>query len=76
MSDKNIFLELPSSSLFENRIEPVWTSTKGAALILGISPNALRIRRCRGQIECRYFGKHLRFNVNYLYSLLREQRGA
>lgn len=62
--------------LFEKQIEPVWTSTKGAAQILGISPNALRIRKCRGEIECRYFGKYLRFNVTYLYSLLRQERGV
>ncbi len=34
---------------FENKIEPMWASTKIAAAILGISPNALRIRKCRGQ---------------------------
>lgn len=59
---------------FENQIVPVWASTKAAAQILGISPNALRIRKCRGEIECRYFGKHLRFDVNYLTSLIRDQR--
>lgn len=64
--DRNLF--------FENKIGPVWASTKVAAAILGISPNALRIRKCRGQIECRYFGNQLRFNVNYLQSLLRETR--
>ncbi len=62
------------SSLFQNRIAPEWISTKEAALILGISTNALRIRKCRGEIECRYFGKHLRFNVNYLLSLFRDER--
>jgi hypothetical protein len=64
--DRNLF--------FENKIEPVWASTRVAAAILGISPNALRIRKCRGQIECRYFGNQLRFNVTYLQSLLRETR--
>ena len=59
---------------FENQIVPVWASTKAAAKILGISPNALRIRKCRGEIECRYFGKHLRFDVNYLASLIRDER--
>ena len=60
--------------IFENKIEPMWASTKVAAAILGITPNALRIRKFRGQIECRYFGNQLRFNVNYIQSLLRETR--
>ncbi len=57
---------------FEKQIVPVWASTKVAAQILGISPNALRIRKFRGEIECRYFGRHLRFNVGHLQSLFRE----
>lgn len=57
---------------FENQMVPVWASTKVAAQIFGIAPNALRIRKCRGEIECRYFGKHLRFNVSQL--LFRETR--
>lgn len=61
-------------ALFENRIVPKWVSTKVAASILGISPNALRIRKCRGKVECKYFGKELRFNVTYLESLFRDQR--
>lgn len=63
-----------NDSIFENKIVPMWASTKVAASILGISPNALRIRKCRGEIECRYFGNELRFNVSYLLSLFREQR--
>lgn len=60
--------------IFENKIEPMWASTKVAAALLGITPNALRIRKFRGQIECRYFGNQLRFNVNYIQTLLRETR--
>ncbi len=60
--------------IFENKIVPMWASTKDAAAILGITPNALRIRKCRGQIECRFFGNQLRFNVGYLQSLFREMR--
>lgn len=60
--------------IFENQIVSVWTSTKVAATILGITPNALRIRKFRGEIQCRYFGKHLRFNVSELESLIREER--
>lgn len=59
---------------FDNQIVPMWASTKVAAAILGITPNALRIRKCRGEIECRYFGKHLRFDVSQLHSHFREQR--
>lgn len=65
-----------STEFFENKIEPMWVSTKVAAAILGLTPNALRIRKYREQIECRYFGNQLRFNVSYLYSLLRPERDA
>lgn len=68
------FEELNSSRFFENKIAQEWVCTKSAAVILGISPNALRIRKHRGEIECRYFGKQLRFNVNYLLSLFRDER--
>ncbi len=67
-------LKNQESLIFENKIVPMWASTKIAAAILGITPNALRIRKCRGEIECRYFGKQLRFDVNYLQSLFREKR--
>ena len=62
------------SQFFENRIALEWISTKEAASILGITPNALRIRKCRGEIECRYFGKLLRLNTSYILSLFREER--
>lgn len=59
---------------FENQIVPMWASTRVAAKMLGITPNALRIRKCRGEIECRYFGKYLRFNLHDLQTHFREQR--
>jgi len=59
---------------FENQIVPMWASTKVAASILGITPNALRIRKHRGEVSCRYFGRHLRFDVNQLVSLIRDER--
>ena len=59
---------------FENQIVAVWASTRVAAKLLGITPNALRIRKCRGEIACRYFGKHLRFNMNDLQALFRVTR--
>lgn len=64
----------PDKVFFDNQIVPVWASTKVAATILGITPNALRIRKCRGEIQCRYFGKHLRFDVNQIVSLMRDER--
>ena len=64
-----------SGKFFEKQMIPMWASTEDAAKMLGISPNALRIRKCRGEVECRYFGKYLRFNVNHLQSLFRETRG-
>jgi hypothetical protein len=68
-------IELNSKQLFfYNQIVPVWASTKVAAAILGITPNALRIRKCRGEIQCRYFGRYLRFNVGHLQSLFRQER--
>lgn len=66
--------ESKDSMFFENKIAPEWLCTKEAAAILGITANALRIRKCRGEIECRYFGKLLRFNRDYLLTLFREQR--
>lgn len=60
--------------LFLNSIVPLWVSTRVAASYLGISPNALRIRKCRGDIECKYFGKELRFDLNYLQTLFSDKR--
>ena len=74
MNSSVSFDEKSSDLLFENRIVPKWVPTKIAASILGISPNALRIRKCRGEIECRYFGKELRFDVSYLESLFLQKR--
>lgn len=68
--------ESKDSLFFENKIATEWVCTKAAAAILGITPNALRIRKCRGEIECRYFGTQLRFNVNYLQSLFSIERKA
>ena len=62
------------TAFFEKQIVPVWASTKVAATILGISPNALRIRKHRGEVQCRYFGRHLRFDVSQLVSLIRDER--
>ncbi len=68
--------ELPSQVLFENQIwaekedeNTPWLTTKKASAYLGISPNALRIRVHRGEIEAHKFGAHLRFTPMALQSL-------
>jgi excisionase family DNA binding protein len=56
---------------FENRIEQEWLTTKQASLFLGITPNALRIMVCRGQIPFYKFGRRLRFRVSDCKSLFK-----
>lgn len=73
-TDQGKTIDSESVKFFENQIVPMWASTEVAAKMLGITPNALRIRKCRGEIRCRYFGKYLRFDVRYLKSLIRESR--
>lgn len=62
------------SYLNKSKTESIWITSKVAAAMLGITPNALRIRKFRGEIECRYFGSQLRFNIFYINSLLLEKR--
>lgn len=76
VKDEFVNEKINSEKFVENKIEPVWISTQAAAAILGLTPNALRIRKCRGKIEYRYFGKYLRFNVSYLSTLFCEERMA
>ncbi len=64
MEDKNNVLELPSSSLFENRIDREWLTTKEAAHFLAVSENALRIMVYRNQIKVYKFGRRLRFKLS------------
>ena len=63
MKSKNVILELPSSSLFEKRIEREWLSTEEASQYLSITENALRIMVYRGQIQSYKFGRRLRFKL-------------
>lgn len=67
-NDKN---ELSGSLFFDNRIEQEWLTTKQASLFLGITPNALRIMVCRGQIPFYKFGRRLRFRVLDCQSLFK-----
>ncbi len=64
MEGKNNVLELPSSSLFENRIDREWLTTKEAAHFLAVSENALRIMVYRNQIKVYKFGRRLRFKMS------------
>jgi len=64
METKNGILGLSSSTLFENRIEREWLTTKEASLFLAISENALRIMVHRGQIRAYKFGRRLRFKLD------------
>ncbi len=59
------------SLFFENRIEQEWLTTQQASLFLGITPNALRIMVCRGQIPFYKFGRRLRFRVSDCKSLFK-----
>jgi hypothetical protein len=47
--------------LFE--IVPEYVPTKIAAMLLGISENALRIKVCRGQISAEHDGRKLKFRL-------------
>ncbi len=67
--------ELSSLLLFENRIEQEWLTTKQASYFLGITPNALRIMVCRGQIPFYKFGRRLRFRASDCQSLF-QKKGA
>ena len=52
-----------AKSIFLNRIEREWLTTKEAAHYLGVSENALRIMVYRGQINAFKFGRRLRFRL-------------
>ena len=75
MQSENNVLEIPRTTLFENRIEREWLSTKEAAHYLCVSENALRIMVHRGQITVFKFGRRLRFKLEDCRSLVL-QKGA
>jgi len=54
---------LRGNSIFLNRIEREWLTTKEAAQFIGVSENALRIMAHRGQIGVFKFGRRLRFRL-------------
>lgn len=65
--------ERSSSLLYDNRIEQEWLTTIQASLFLGITPNALRIMVCRGQIPFYKLGRRLRFKVLDFRSLFQKK---
>jgi len=66
-----------SSSLgnlfFENRRECEWLNTFEAAHFLSITPNALRILVCRGQVPVFKFGRRLRFRLKDCQALFKRK---
>lgn len=58
--------------IFDNQIDEVWLNSKSAAAYLDISPNALRIMVCRGQVKASKLNGRLRFRVVDLVGLLKE----
>lgn len=61
---------------FQNRIVCEWFTTKEAAAYLGVSANAVRILVCRGRVQAFKLGRHLRFRISDLRSLLRPNGGS
>lgn len=59
-------------SFFDKKIVGEFLSTIEAAEFLRISPNALRIKVCRGEVKYYKFGKLLRFLAGDLKSLLKQ----
>ncbi len=57
------------NQIFENRIDREWLTTKEAAHVLAISPNALRILVYRNQVRVYKFGRSLRFKLVDLRAL-------
>ena len=65
-------MTLQGAQFFENRIGSEFLSTIEAANFLKISPNALRIKVCRGEIKFYKFGRLLRFDLADLKSLFKK----
>lgn len=57
--------------LYENRIVCEWMNSKDAAQFLGITPNALRVKVCRGEVKSYKLGRFLRFHRRDLQDLLK-----
>jgi hypothetical protein len=59
-----------SKMFFENLEVGEWLTSTEAARFLRISPNALRIKVCRGEVKFQKLGSRLRFCVHELKRLL------
>ena len=57
---------------FENQEVGKWLTSQEAARALGVSPNALRIMVCRGQVKFFKLHGRLRFRASDLMALLRK----
>jgi excisionase family DNA binding protein len=62
--------EESGAKFFENREVGEWLTSTEAAQFLGITPNALRIKVCRGTVKYWKLGSRLRFRATELSRLL------
>ena len=65
-----------STLLFDNRIASKWLNTKDAAVVLGLTENALRIMVHRNQVSSYKFGRRLRFKMDELETLFKKKEGS
>jgi excisionase family DNA binding protein len=63
MQNENTVLAFPAPSIFDNQNSKEWLTTKEAAELLGVTPNALRIMVHRGHVPVYKLGKRLRFRL-------------
>ena len=63
-----------SDQIFEIQKVGEWLTSNEAARFLGITPNALRIKVCRGSVKFWKLNGRLRFRTDELVCLL--QKGA
>jgi excisionase family DNA binding protein len=68
-------VETCNQTLFDNRREREWLTTREAAHFLAVSPNALRIMVHRNQIEAYKIGHRLRFRLKDCRALF-QKKGA
>ena len=66
-------INLGNKEFFEKKMScGEFLSTKKAAEFLNVSPNALRIKVCRGEVKYYKLGKLLRFLESDLKNLLKQ----
>lgn len=62
-----------TGQLFDN-LDSEWISINQAAQYLGITPNALRIKVCRGEVQAHKLGGRLKFRISDLRGALTPRR--